>query len=291
MRQTLVLAIALLMACDRPRREPPPPPISVYAAASLAKPLATVADSFRASSGIVMHTELGGSMEHARKITELGRVPDAIVLVDDEVIASLMPAHIDWYVRFATNRLVIAYGPKSRLADSITSDNWWRILTRPGVTIGRADPAVAPVGKHALALLKRTGSYYKSAAVSERLAEHAPLKFVRPNAAELAALLETGEVDYIIDYASVARQYGFRFVSLPEDLATPVLYGVSVPRGAAHFSEGVKFAAFLLSDAGKSILRDAYIDVMSMPVAVGSAVPPEISPIVRTASGTPVLAP
>ena len=108
------------------------------------------------------------------------------------------------------------------------------------------------------------------------------MRYVRPNATELAALLETGEVDYILDYESVARQYGFNYVTLPEDLAVAVLYGISVPRQAAHFAEGVQFVALVLSDEGRRILRDASVNMLPVPVAIGSAIPPEISDRVRT---------
>lgn len=284
MRRTLALGLVFLLACEQQRVRADRPPITVFAAASLAKPLRAVADSVRLRSGIILHTELGGSLEQARKVTDLGRVPDVLLLVDDDVMASLMPTHIDWYVRFATNQLVVAYTPKSRGADSINGDNWWRILSGAGVTVGRADPAVAPVGQHALAALKRAENYYGKPGLGNRLAAHAPQRFMRANAAELAALLETGEVDYIIDYASVARQYGFSFVPLPGDLSPPVLYSASVPRAAAHFAAGVELVHFLLSGDGQRILRDARVDVLAIPVAQGSVIPPEISAVVRTAS-------
>lgn len=229
-------------------------------------------------------------MDQVRKLTDLGRVPDALLLVDDDLTASLVPGQLDWYVRYATNKLVVAYTATTPFADSIRSDNWWQILTRRGVTVGRADPAVAPVGKNALATLKRAGSYYNSAGLSDRLLEHASLRFVRPNAAELAALLETGEVDYIIDYESVAEQYGFLFVPIPDDLAPPVVYTASVPRSAPHFSAGVEFISYLLSEDGKRLLRDAHLDLIAVPVAIGSVIPPEISSVVRTASVPPTVA-
>src|SRR5262245_11023044 len=158
-RMRLTLALALCFSACAPRPEPPKPPITVFAAASLARPFATLSDSFRARSGVLARAELGGSLEHARKLTELGRIPDAVMLVDDEVIAGLLPSYLDWYVRFATNRVVVAYSAKSRFADSITSDNWWRILSRPGVTVGRADSAIAPAGRHALSVIRRAESY------------------------------------------------------------------------------------------------------------------------------------
>ncbi|HMC57170.1 MAG TPA: substrate-binding domain-containing protein [Gemmatimonadaceae bacterium] len=287
MRPTLSLFALFLAACERRQADVPRPPITVFAAASLARPLATVRDSFRAHSAIPSLVELGGSMDQVRKITDLGRVPDVLLLVDDDITAPLIPAHLDWYVRYATNRLVVAYTAKSRFADSINTGNWWRVLTRRDVTVGRADPDVAPVGKHALAMLRRAGTYYSQAGLSDRLVEHASLRFVRPNAAELAALLETGEVDYIIDYASVASQYGFSYVSVPDDLAPPVLYTASVPRGAPHFSEGIEFVTYYLTDDAKRLLRDAHVDVLPVPVAVGSVIPPEISRLVRTVSVAP----
>jgi len=274
----------VLAGCAERATPKPRPPITVFAAASLARPLKVLADSFQRRTGGLAHVELGGSLEQTRKITELGRVPDVLLLIDEDVIAALMPAHLDWYVRFATNRLVVAYTPRSNHADSITVENWWKVLARRDVTVGRADPEVAPVGRQALSLIRRAESYYKQRRLADHIMERASLKYVRPNATELAALLETGEVDYIIDYESVARQYGFEFVALPEDLAIAVLYTVSVPRQATHFQGGVDFVAFLLSDEGKAILREAQLNVLSMPVAVGSGVPIEISEIVRTVS-------
>ena len=284
MRLSLLILAPVLAGCAERAKPKPRPPITVFAAASLARPLKVLADSFHARTGGLARVELGGSLDQARKITELGRVPDVLMLIDEDVTAALLPTHLDWYVRFATNRLVVAYTPRSKHADSITADNWWKILGRRDVTVGRADPDVAPAGRQALSLIRRAESYYKQRGLADRVMERASLKYVRPNATELAALLETGEVDYIVDYESVARQYGFQFVALPEDLSIAVLYTVSVPRDAPQFQGGVDFVAFVLSDDGKRMLRDAQLNVLSMPVAVGSGVPLEISEIVRTVS-------
>ena len=286
--RTVCIALALVLAACSPGRREPQPPITVFAAASLARPLAALTDSFQRRSAVPSLVELGGSMEQSRKITDLGRVPDVLLLVDDDVIAALSPTHLDWYVRFATNKLVVAYTDKSRLVHTMTPENWWQVLARPDVRIGRADPSVAPVGRHALDLLRRLDGYYKRPSLGDTLLARAALRFVRPNATELAALLETGEVDFVIDYESVARQYGFKFVSLPDDLAPPVLYGVSVPRLAAHPASATAFVAYLLSADGKRVLRDAQIQVLSTPVAIGVNVPSAITELVRTATAPAV---
>jgi molybdate/tungstate transport system substrate-binding protein len=276
-RHALLLGAAL--ACSEPA---PKPPITVFAAASLARPLAAITDSFQRRSRIPSLVELGGSMELSRRITDLGRAPDVLMLVDDDVIAALMPSQLDWYVRFATNRIVVTYSDRSRFADSITADNWWQLLSRPGVRVGRADPVVAPVGRHALAMLGRVDTYYSRRGLGDTLLARAPLRYVRPNATELAALLETGEVDYMLDYESVARQYGFKFIQLPQDLSPAVLYGIAVPRLAKDTAGGAALVAYILSDAGQRVMRDAHVQLLSTPVAIGANVPPAIAELVRT---------
>jgi len=281
MRSMLVAAALALCACADAR---PRPPITVFAAASLARPLKAITDSFQRISRIPALVEVGGSLEHARKLTDLGRVPDVIMLVDDDVMASLMPAHLAWYVRFATNQLGVAYGPRSAHRDSITAENWWRILARRGVRVGRADPEVAPVGRHALSLIRKVDAYYNRVGASDSLMARALQQYVRPNATELAALLETGEVDYIIEYESVARQYGFEFVAFPQDLSPAILYGIGVPRVAVNASSGIEFTEYLLSYAGQKMLRDARIRVLETPVAVGTDLPSTIAPLVRSSA-------
>ena len=280
----LVLAL-LLTSCGGQRGKERRPPITIFAAASLAHPLAVVAERFQEETGIPSQRELGGSLEHARKLTELARFPDVLLLADDEVMASLMPAHLDWYVRFATTRLVIAYSPRSRWSDSINAENWWDILSREGVRIGRGDSMIAPVGRHGVALLRRADAYYARTGITARLLANAPTRYMRPNASELAALLETAEVDYVLDYEAVAQQHGFRYVTLPLDLAVPVIYGVAVPRRAGNPAGGREFVQYMFSSDGRRALETAGVDLLPLPVALGTNVPPEITELVRTIAG------
>ena len=278
--------LAILLACaDAPAREQRPP-LTVFAAASLTRPLTALRDSFQRTHDIPLLVELGGSLELARKITELGRVPDILMLVDDEVIAALVPTYLDWYVRFGTNRMVVAYRDQARGGDSISPENWWRVLSRRDMRVGRADPKVAPVGRHALTLLQRAEAFYQQNDLADSVLARSPDTLLRPTATELAALLETGEVDYILEYESVARQYGFKFVPLPTELAPPILYGVSVPRQAPSIASANQFVAFLLSDAGRSVLRHWNVDVLPTPIAIGTNVPPEVIELVRTVAAT-----
>src|SRR3982751_1624039 len=82
----------------------------VYAAASLSAPLRAALDSFSRVTGAAVMEEHGASLELARRITELHRVPDVIALADREVFPELLvPAAVSWYATFARNRMVVAY--------------------------------------------------------------------------------------------------------------------------------------------------------------------------------------
>ena len=275
--------------------------VVVYVAASLAQPMRTAADSFGRRERATVLLESGGSLEHARKLTELGRVPDVLVLADHEVFPQLlMPRHVDSYVQFARNRMVIAYTPRSRFAAEVTERNWREVLQRPGVEVGRPDPDRAPAGYRTLHLLRLAESHYREPGLAERLLARAPPRNMRGNAAELAGLLQLGELDYIFEYESLARSHRFRFVTLPREIdlgdpalaeqyatvsvrvvgrtprdsttfvGAPILYGVAVPREAPHPAVAAKFVDYLLGD-GKAILRAANVDMLDAPRRVTAA--------------------
>jgi molybdate/tungstate transport system substrate-binding protein len=276
--------------------------VVVYGAASLAGPLRAALDTFSRRTGAVVSEEHGASLELARRITELHRVPDVIALADQEVFSELlMPGATSWYAAFARNRMVIAYTSRSKHASEMTLATWRSIVLRNDVLLGRTDPALAPAGYRALIVYKLAESFYGEPGLAARLEARTPPRLQRGNAAELAALLSAGELDYIIDYESLARTQKFRFVQLPPEIdlgdpshasayasasvrvATardtvtrrggPILYGVSVPRAAAHAGAGERFLEFLLGRDGKAILRRAYIDALDHPQIIGDSVP------------------
>jgi molybdate/tungstate transport system substrate-binding protein len=261
----------------------------LFVAASLTKPLQPVLDAFTAQTGIVIQRESGASLEHVRKITDLHRVPDVLLLADADVFPRyLVPAHATWYADFARNRMVVAYTPKSRHAREITPNNWTSILQRGDVEVGRTDPSIAPVGYRTLLMFQLAERFYRKPGLARSLLEHAPERSIRPNAAELAALLAAGELDYIYDYQSVAESNGFHYVVLPpaidlgdaerakeyESVSVQViLYGMTVLRDAPHPASADRFVAYLFSPAVLKRLRDAHVDVMTSPVVHGSGAP------------------
>ncbi|MGH7617451.1 MAG: extracellular solute-binding protein [Gemmatimonadaceae bacterium] len=279
----------------------------VFIAASLTKPIRPVLDAFTARTGVVIQRESGASLEHVRKITELHRVPDLLLLADADIIPKLLvPKYASWYADFARNRMVVAYTDRSRHAKEITAANWTDVVQRRDVEVGRTDPNLAPVGYRTLLMFDLAERFYEKSGLAAQLLQHAPDRNIRPNAAELAALLAAGELDYIYDYQSVAESNGFHFIALPDAInlgdpahaadyaavsvtvrgnapgittrftGQPILYGLTVPKDAPHAAAADKFLAYLASPATLRALHRAHVDMLDRFVIHGSGAPPAI---------------
>ncbi|HET9425845.1 MAG TPA: extracellular solute-binding protein [Gemmatimonadaceae bacterium] len=277
-RGLVALATALLAACDGPAgsgKSSGKDTVVVFVAASLTNAIRPQLDSFSVATGVTVLTESGGSMEHVRKLTELHRIPDLLLLADDEVFPRfLVPNYTTWWSDFARNRMVVAYTDRSKGAAEISDSSWFRVLTRPGVEVGRADPNLAPVGYRTLGLFLMAELHYLQPGLARRLAESAPAKNVRGNAAELAALLAAGELDYIYEYESVARAQNFRYVVMPAGITgRPITYALSIPARAPHPGPAERLLGHLTSPATKDHLRRSFVDMLDAPVVHGSGAP------------------
>jgi molybdate/tungstate transport system substrate-binding protein len=255
-----------------------------------------VLDTFAARTRAVVQRESGGSLEHARKLTELGRIPDALILADEEVFGELLaPRFVNEWTAFARNRMVVAYTDRSLAAGEIDPSNWTEILSRRGVQVGRTDPETAPAGYRTLIVLELAALHYGVPGLSRRLLDNAPPRNVRGNAAELAGLLAAGELDYIYEYRSLALANGFRILALPPEIdlgdaaraesysrgtarvrgaegsyreiaGRPILFASAVPLDAPHPRAARQFAAFFESDEARAMLEQAHVHVLEQPV-------------------------
>jgi len=286
--------------------------ILIFIAASLTRPLQPTLDAYAARTNTVILRESGASLEHVRKITELHRTADLLLLADADVFPRfLVPKYSSWFAEFARDRMVVAYTDKSKHANEITAANWTRILSGNAVEVGRTDPNLAPVGYRTLLMFDLAEKHYNSPGLARTLLTHAPERNMRPNAAALAALLAAGELDYIYDYQSVAESNGFRFIALPPQIdlgdaarassyatvsmkvrgsvpgqtitvtGQPILYALTVPKDAPHAAAARRFLDFLTTPATMAALRNAHIDVLEHPVVVGNGAPSEIHGAVR----------
>lgn len=302
-RFVVPLVLAVVASC-KPAPKSGRGTIVVYTAASVAIPIRAALDTFAAREHVTVEQENGGSLEIARKLTELHQIPDVVVLADYDVFAKLlMPQQTTWYADFARNRMVLAFTDKSMFASEVDSANWPTILERPGVQLGRANPDLDPNGYRTLLTLQLAEQYYKLPGLYERLMALSPAKNVRPKEADLVGVLQAGELDYIWSYESLAQATKLRYITLPSaiDLGTPgdtdiyatasvkvagktpkdtltikgqpIVYALSIPKAAPHPDVAEKFVAFLLSPDGRKLMRATKLDALDTPVIVGSGAP------------------
>ena len=280
-------------------------PLVVFNAGSLARPFKELLDAFKVRHpAVVPAQENSGSLEAARKITELGKIPDILGSADYNVISGvLMPKYTSWYANFARNAMVLAYTPRSRGAATVDSTNWWKVLLEPGIRAGHSDPALDPNGYRTLIVLQLAERYYRQPGLAARLDAAMPPRYQRPKEADLTALLQAGELDYAWTYRSLAESNGLRYVSLPRaiDLSDPALakayevasvrvpganrrgadsltlrgepivYALTIPDRAPHPVLGAAFVRFVFSDEGRTILARNGFTLLPEPDIVGKA--------------------
>ena len=119
-------------------------------------------DTRRADWGTAdRRSEAAGSLACARKITELKMECDIIAVADYKVIDQmLIPEYCKWNIPFAGNEMIIAYTNRSEFADEMNSGNWYKILARENVRIGRSDPDSDPCGYRTVLTLQLADMMY-----------------------------------------------------------------------------------------------------------------------------------
>lgn len=277
--------------------------LTVFNAGSLARPLAELLKAFAATHpGVVVQQENSGSVEAARKITDLGKTPDVLAVADYGVIGKLLvPAHTSWYATFARNAMVLAYTDRSAGAAEITRDNWFEVLLRPGVRTGRSDPALDPAGYRALMVTQLAEREYGRPGLAAALLAAMPTRYMRPKEADLTALLQSGELDYLWTYRSIARTSGLKIVELSpaidlsdptrasayaqaivtlpgatrdaspvEFRGEPIVYALTVPKVAPHAALALEFVRFVLGTEGRKVLEANGFALLPAPIVTGS---------------------
>ncbi|MCS7233688.1 MAG: tungstate ABC transporter substrate-binding protein WtpA [Synergistetes bacterium] len=214
--------------------------LTIFHAGSLSVPFKILQKSFSESylkkTGIEVFfkTEISGSIEAVRKVTDLGKRADIIAVADYELIPQLLyPKYVDFYVLFATNEIVLAYSDKSKYTKEINSTNWYDILLKEGVSFGFSDPNQDPCGYRSLMVIKLSDLYYNKPVFESLIVSNTNITIsgnsinvpkdiipkrkviIRPKEVDLTALVESGALDYFFIYKSVAKQHGLKFVELP----------------------------------------------------------------------------
>jgi molybdate/tungstate transport system substrate-binding protein len=253
---TVILSLVLgigLTACESQSQEPSQ--LRALVAGSLLVPFDELERAFEQQHpNVDVLVEGHGSIQCVRQVTELDELADIAAVADYALIPMLMyesrepetgEPYATWHLRFATNRLGIAYTPRSAYADEIDASNWYKIIWRPGVLLGLADPRFDACGYRALMTAQLAEAYYGDTTTfhsvfGSRLTPSVQIEargdadvirvpetlqpkegsglVVRGSSVRLLGLLESDDLDYAFEYESVSRQHGLEFLPLPPEL-------------------------------------------------------------------------
>jgi len=281
----IVMALLLLVAASRPT-------VRISRAATLSLPFDQLAPLL---PGWNLQQESAGSRFLLHELDDLQRPMDVLAVADRQLFvdawrqaqSSGTASHtpVRWWLCFARNELVLAYLPRSRYASQINASNWMQILLRPGVESGYADPKADPEGYNTLLAWKLAERYYHQPGLYQKLKAAVPAGHLRAHSVALLALLQTGELDYIWEYRSVAEQHHLKFVELPAQInlgdpqraslyrqvsvklpgnrpgtttevhGAPILYAATIPSTAPNPAGGLAFLQKLVSPDGQAVLR------------------------------------
>ncbi|NCA76635.1 MAG: tungstate ABC transporter substrate-binding protein WtpA [Alphaproteobacteria bacterium] len=259
----------------------------IFHAGSLSLPMKELAAEFRKlHPGIKVLLEPAGSVECARKITDLGKPCDIMASSDYQVIDKmLIPKYADWNIKFVSNEMAIVFNDKSRNANQINRSNWYEILLREDVAYGRSDPNADPCGYRSVMTMQLAEKFYKKPGLTSKLTAK-DRNYMRPKEVDLVALLESNALDYIFLYKSVAIQHHLRYVELPDEInlrnpsfvklynsasveingkspgmketmkGEPMIYGITLLSNAPNKTAAIEFLTFMLSqDKGMKIME------------------------------------
>ncbi len=318
MLKKIILLLVSLLFLSYPGITQPKSTLSgdliIFHAGSLSVPMKEIAAEFmKLNPGVKVLLEPAGSVECARKITDLNRPCDIMASSDYKVIDKmLVPKYADWNIRFASNEMSIVYSGNSHYADKINASNWYDFLLKNDVAFGRADPNADPCGYRSVMTMQLAEKYYKKAGLAASL-ENKDQNYIRPKEVDLLALLENHSVDYIFLYRSVAVQHGLKYIILPDQVnlknpsytdlystattqingkqpglketmkGEPMVYGVTMLKDAPNKAAAIAFLEFMLAkDNGMKIMeKDGQPSVIPQTVENYDKLPASLKPFAK----------
>jgi molybdate/tungstate transport system substrate-binding protein len=165
--------------------------------------------------------------------------------------------HLRWYATFATSPLVIGYNPHSRFAAKFRTEPWYRVVTQPGIRVGRTDPKLDPKGKLTVATVDKAAATLHQAGLKTALS-----RFQVFPEEDLVGRLEAGQLDAGFFYSVEAAAQHMPTVPL-----TPVkadaTYTVTILLGAPNERGASAFVAYLLAPSGRRVLSGNRMTLMT----------------------------
>ncbi len=208
--RTLFSALLVALLLQAPARAEGQ--LRIFAAANFNPVLSALKPALEKELDCKLAMEFSGSQLAARKLTELKRDCDILLLADSLLFKKLASTQCLWRIDFACDSMALGFGSRAKKADRAERD-WLATIQDPAISWGRVDENLAPVGYRTLLLLKLADP---SGSLLERMLAKCDRKC--DDASSMAALLRNGDLDYGFLYKSACLNYDIRFVELPASI-------------------------------------------------------------------------
>lgn len=233
--------------------------MSVLYAGSLVTPMEGPIKTSLRTQGIDFQGEPGGSKELTNLILAGMRSPDVFICVDPKLVSKLGD-RVASATTFAGTSLGIAWAASSKYAGLFEQAasgeiSLQRVLSTPGLRIGRTDPQLDPKGAYTV---EGVTMWLGHDGEHRILGDDENPSQIFPEQ-DLLARVDTGQADVGFFYRTEAVARGYRFIPLPGNAALTdrITYTLAVMKGAAHPAAAKAFADFILTGQGRTILENA----------------------------------
>jgi molybdate/tungstate transport system substrate-binding protein len=284
----------------------------IYRAGSLTRAFKPLETAFTCETGIEVKDTAMGSVDAGRQITAGGQTADLYAPADFlDIDLFMKPAgYSNFDIVFAHGRMVLAYSAKN--SPPVSVENWYKVLTSPGVTIGGGNFFLDPGAYRAPMIFQLAEDYYKVPNLYNNLLEH--LVIPAGNNSDFQFTYEHNA------RATAATNPDYRYIELPDEInlsnpakdayyrehavvvlpglgtakssrtiavpGTHLAWGITLMTGAPNKENAIKFLELLLGPKGAAILRENGPDPLS-PALVSAGdfrkLPDSLKPLVKVA--------
>ena len=161
---------------------------------------------------IRLRTEASGSQVVLRKIAELGRECDLMMIADSRLFKEIASSVCKWRLDFAHDEIVLGVGTRAKKVDEAEKD-WVSVLLDEDIHFGRVDENLGPIGYRTLLVWKLKDNKQD---LTDQL--KAKCNKVVDDVSHLAVLLKAGDLEYGFLYKSTCINYDIRYIPLEKGI-------------------------------------------------------------------------
>jgi molybdate/tungstate transport system substrate-binding protein len=248
-----------------------------------------IGPAFQSESGYPYIGEGKGSVQVSNLIIDGFRTPDVFVSAGSVPMIKLMnttPPIVDWFLKFGSAEIVIAYSPNSPHFDDLEKARkgeipWFDVVSQNGFKFGRTDPELDPKGYYGIIAAELANSYYNDSSIKNRVFGEDRCRTRRSPEDTLKTVLEAGTLDAVIAYKHEAISRGLPYITLPKEInlgdpmysdlykranytlqsgqktiyGEPVEFAVTIPNTVKNIEGATSFVNFLISMNGSQLLK------------------------------------